>query len=187
MKKWSAIAVSLARDISPARYAHCLATAKLGLSLARNWQVAGWRARLAGLVHDCARELSKAELVEMVSGERQLIPVERAHPLMLHGEAGALQARRRYGIRDRAVLRAVGDHVAAGPSMPVLSRLLYVADMAAEGRAYALARALRLKVADCDPEEAFRLAVGIKLRYLRKASLPRHPLSEALARDLGLR
>ncbi len=156
------------------------------MTLCRAWGAAEWRARLAGLMHDCARELSLKQLMAVITRRRRLSPFERDNATVLHGEVGTVLARQRYGLRDRTVLQAIADHVLGRPAMSGLSRQLYVADFIAADRVFPAARALRRQAFCLEPEELLRRVVETKLTYLRSRSLALHPDSEALARELGL-
>jgi len=163
-----------------------MATADACLLLSRRWGTVGWRSRLAGILHDCARELDGKHLVDLVGGVRRLSSFERKNAMVLHGEAGALIAAEEYGVRDSQVLGAVADHVVGRPGMPLLSRQLYVADMIADDRQFAAANRLRQLAACSSPEDTFRKAAELKISYLRKQELCSHPSAELLAVELGL-
>jgi predicted HD superfamily hydrolase involved in NAD metabolism len=163
-----------------------MATADACLLLSRRWGTQGWRGRLAGILHDCAREMSGKRLVGLVGRTRRLSRFERRHSIVLHGEAAALIAAAEYGVRDRQVLQAVADHVVGRPGMPLLSRQLYVADMVAADRQFPAAEHLRKLAARLSPENMFRKAAELKMSYLREQGLCSHPSSERLAVELGL-
>ena len=183
MTKWLSVSVAMGASLSRQRYRHCLAVAAACRQLAPRWGVAPWRGRLAGLLHDCAREMPEDRLAKMAARGRRLSRLESSYPVMLHGEVGALLAGERFGVRDRAVLRAVADHVVGRPRMCRLSQVVYVADIIVEGRG-AAAAALRRSMLRLQPGEIFARAVRLKLAYLAKRRLPVHPASVAMAEKL---
>jgi predicted HD superfamily hydrolase involved in NAD metabolism len=184
----AAIAARLARDLPPGRYAHSLAAARWAEGLAPAAGVAPSRAYMAALLHDCARDLSRpraARLLRSYRG-RHADAAVRAAPALWHAPLGALLARRRYGIGDPFVLRAIARHTLGGPRMTPLEQLVYLADYAEPRRTHPDSRRVRT-LARRDPAAAFRAAVAGKLRYLAARRLTPHARTLALARELGLR
>jgi len=193
MRKWRRIQGQLQRDLWEGRYRHSVATAEMAVRLAPRFRVEVWRARLAGLLHDCAKDLSPARMLRVArlrlagpAGPAATRPsaLERRYPSALHGDAGAKLAIRRYGVRDRRVLAAVRDHVLGRQRMPALSRLIYAADMLEEGRGYRGAGELRRRASVLSAGEIFRRAVAAKACYMRERGLPLHPRTAGMLEEL---
>ena len=87
--------------LKPGRYEHSLGVAETAAFLARRFQADEEKARIAGLLHDCARQYPNEQLAS--EAERRGIrigQVERAMPLLLHAYIGASLIREEYGIDD---------------------------------------------------------------------------------------
>ncbi len=139
-------------------------------------QVACERVRIAALLHDSAKNIPPAKLLEIsLKHDHPIDPVERDHPGLLHGAVAAFLAREELGIDDPSILRAVSFHTTGEEEMDVVARLLYIADFAEPGRDHPTASTAR-EIADRNIDEAFRYVVGERLHYLidsGKAIIPR--------------
>lgn len=121
---------ALSRRLKKSRYAHSLGTADTAAFLARRFGEDEARARLAGLLHDCARALPDGAMrAEADARNIEYGEVERSMPLLLHAPLGAALAREEYGVADAAVLRAIARHTVGGAGMTPLDKIVYFADM----------------------------------------------------------
>lgn len=127
----------LSRRLKRSRYEHSLGVAETSAFLARRFGEDEERARLAGLLHDCARAFPN-EAMRAEADERGVAygEVERSMPLLLHAPLGAWVAREDYGVKDEAVLRAIARHTVGGASMTALDKIVYFADMVEPTRDY---------------------------------------------------
>jgi nicotinate-nucleotide adenylyltransferase len=119
--------------LSPRRFLHSLGVRDAAETLAAQNGLAPGKARIAGLLHDCAKNLSDAELLS-VADEAGADADEKANPRLLHAPVGALIARTRYGVGDPEVLRAIRLHTVGGPGMTLLDMIVYVADYIEQNR-----------------------------------------------------
>jgi predicted HD superfamily hydrolase involved in NAD metabolism len=115
--------------LSAKRYAHTLRVADTVERLAEIHGIDPKKARLAGLLHDAAREVGKEELLR-AAGEDGLSvgDFERERPILLHGPVAAVFARRDLGVKDGEILSAVRAHTTGEPEMGPLALTLFVAD-----------------------------------------------------------
>lgn len=94
-------------------------------------------AELAGLLHDNAKALSAAELIQAAQRfDIELSAGEHRCPSLLHGKIGAALLPERFGIDDAQIARAVADHVTGQTNMTTLSCILFVADQIAADRQF---------------------------------------------------
>ena len=176
-------AQSYARErLSDKRYAHTVRVAETAERLARMHGLAPPRARLAGLLHDLARETDGAELAS-VAAERG-VPVgaaEREKPMLLHGPVAAEIAQVELGVGDEAVLEAVRMHTTGAPGMGPLSLAVFVADKIEPGREGEWVEELR-ELAGKDLKVAARESLRSSISYNEEKGCEVHPRSrEALA------
>ncbi|MCX5785958.1 MAG: nicotinate (nicotinamide) nucleotide adenylyltransferase [Elusimicrobia bacterium] len=168
----------LKKLITPARYAHCLAVARLSAELAGRHGEDPQKAALAGLLHDAARDFKKNRLIRYAVSKKLKVPwfkatVVRA-PMLLHSYASARLAAERFGVRDGTVLRAITLHTLGSTRMDALSKILYVADLAAEGRGFPEAEKIAA-LARRDLDAAFLAANYVKLKYAAGRGFWPHP------------
>jgi len=119
------------------RYIHSMGTVRMAIWLAERNNVDDVKARLAALLHDCAK-VSKAQTCAYI--ERfQICPYAYAKnfPNILHGPLGAEVARAEYGVEDPEVLLAIANHTVLSQGMSALDKIIYLADKIEPTRDYA--------------------------------------------------
>ncbi len=169
------------------RYAHSLYTTELALRLAPAAGVPQQKAALAALLHDCARDLGQAAQNRycLKRAPRSALTgrMLKEAPVLAHAWAGAALAAEKFGVKDPEILEAIEQHATGAPGMGPLARLVYVSDMANEGRGFSEAGLVR-KLAFKDLGAAFRAANYVKLVYAFSGGGWVHPLSVALWNSL---
>lgn len=119
----------LRESLSYKRYRHSVSTAVTAEKLCARFnenQVSGY---IAGLIHDMARELDEDEMMSLALKDGGSISdLEKKEPLLLHGRAGAVLCREKFGIRDPEILEAVSLHTTGNAGMCNLSRIVFIAD-----------------------------------------------------------
>ncbi|QGP92459.1 HD domain protein [Neomoorella glycerini] len=172
MKKYLQL---LAARLPAGRYRHSLGVADTAAGLAVKNGVDPEQARLAGLLHDYARDLPPEKLLDL-AGAAGLITcdLERRLPVLLHGPVGALLLERELGITDKAILQAVARHTVGAPGMTTLDKIIYLADVIEPGRQFAGVQAIR-KAAATDLEAALLKALEASIVYVLDKEQPLHP------------
>ena len=121
--------------ITPHRYAHSLNVMQTAVELAEIFGADIEKCRIAGLVHDCAKSLSKGELLELIEEAGiALYPGEGDMEQLLHAPGGAVFAKKELGITDPEVLSAIRFHTVGRENMSLTEAIIYVADFIEPGR-----------------------------------------------------
>lgn len=119
----------LKSTLSPYRYSHSLSTARTCRQLALRFGYDEKLAFLIGLVHDVAREYSDSDLIAWSYKDGMPVgPLYKASPMLLHGRAGAMVLKEKFGIEDHEILDAVRSHTTGTAGMSPLAKILFVAD-----------------------------------------------------------
>lgn len=128
---------NLRQMLTPKRYQHSINVMDASIVLAEKYGCDRDKAALAGLVHDCARELDKKETLNICS-KYGIIPdkIMQNQPELLHGVAGSYLARELFGIECEEVLTAVANHTMGTEGMDKLSSIVFLADYIEAGRVY---------------------------------------------------
>lgn len=122
--------------LSPKRYQHSLGVAETAARLARRYGADEEKAYLAGLVHDCGKEVEPEDAAGILK-KRYGITADAMSlkmPRLLHGPLGACMAQSEFDIYDPEVLDAIRYHTTGKANMSLLSKIIYIADYIEPGR-----------------------------------------------------
>ena len=150
--EYNEILVTLANELRPARFRHCRDVSQTAVRLAERWDADIEKARLAGILHDCARNLKGEELLK-TSRQFGMIPspLELLQPALIHAPLGAIIAERWFGISEPQVLQAIRRHTTGAPQMTLLDKVIYLSDCIEPGRNFSGVRKIRdMAVEDLD-------------------------------------
>lgn len=165
----------LSVQLSEKRYSHSLGVSQTAVKLAKRYGYDTNKAKIAGLLHDCARELpmevllSKAEEFGIVVDD-----VEKQEPILLHAPVAAQMAKIWYGIQEQDILQAIALHTTGNGSMTLLDKIVYLADMIEPQRKFKGVEELRL-LAEKDVDEAFAASLDQSIRHILKGGGLIHP------------
>ena len=132
---WQKLEETLSKELTPNRYRHTLGVMYTACCLAMRHGADLEKARMAGLLHDCAKCIPNKKKVDMCRKKR--IPVsefEIDHPVLLHAKLGRYLAEEVYGVQDPAILSAIEWHTTGRPEMDLLEKIIYIADYIEPGR-----------------------------------------------------
>ncbi len=165
----------LKRDLKPSRMEHTAYVLQTALKLAERFGVDRNQARIAALLHDCAKYLPDEKLLSYADTEPPMLPI-------LHAAAGAERARDVYGITDPKILRAIRLHTTGDEDMTALDKVVYLADMTEPSRSFAGVDEIR-KADSLD--QMMRLALLRSIWYIIERGNPIHPATLRALNDLG--
>lgn len=180
--KFLDFAIELYPILRRKRLLHTLNTGLLSAHLALIHGADVNKALIAGELHDCAKELPEDEQRRLAQARCGDLFTDFK---LLHSPAGATMAKEKFGIEDEEILNAITYHTTGRGDMPTLDRIVYLADKIEPSRTYADLSEMR-KVAEYDLMEAVKLCLGAVIDKFRKQDRSNHPLTEDLARDLGI-
>ena len=165
----------LKQNLSEKRFAHTMGVAETAKSLAKVWGEDCSRAFVAGLVHDCAKEIPFDETVRLLR-ENGYEPDEDelSAPGILHAPLGAIVAKDEFGIEDAGILGAVRFHTTGRPAMSTLEKIIYIADFTEPGRKYPEAEEVR-KLAVKDLDKAVLLEADFVIKFTVDRGKTIHP------------
>ena len=124
-----ALRARMAAEVPASMLAHIDRVVAAAEPLARRHGADVDRTLLAAQGHDLLRALPEAEwLARAEARGLELLPVERARPVLLHGPLGALELRERFGVEDELVLHAIHWHTTGHPAFGPEAWAMFVAD-----------------------------------------------------------
>jgi nicotinate-nucleotide adenylyltransferase len=125
----------LKMELKPKRIVHSLGVRDTAVELAEIHHLDANKARLAGLLHDCAKYLTTEEKLELCREyDFPVSDIELANPELLHAKAGSAYANKKYNINDQEILDAIYYHTTGKPAMDPISLVIFIADYIEPGR-----------------------------------------------------
>ena len=124
----SEIITWLKENLNEERFEHSLGVAEKAKELAVKFGLDFEKAELAGLVHDCAKCLSKEELIEIMDKHCSVESCEKINPKTFHAPAGAYVAKKEFNIEDKEILSAIRWHTIGHNKMTDFEKVIFIAD-----------------------------------------------------------
>ncbi len=153
------------------RFIHTLGVQYTSICLAMKYGADLKKAELAGLLHDCAKQIPDKDMIHLCESNNELISdMEYEQPFLLHGKAGACIARDKYGIDDEDILNAMRFHTTGRADMTLLEKIVFVADYIEPGRKEAKHLDLLRKMAFENLDETVLLILEQTLEYLEETN-----------------
>ncbi len=154
------------------RYIHSIGVRDTAVLLARQYGIEEEKARVAGVLHDCAKNIPKEEGIERCEKAGiQLKPICYIEKGLVHSYLGAYIAETEFGITDKSILDAIYYHTTGHENMPLLTKIIYLSDMIEPGRNVPNVEELR-RIAMNDIDEALILSINSTICHvLSKGSI----------------
>ncbi|MDO4976556.1 MAG: bis(5'-nucleosyl)-tetraphosphatase (symmetrical) YqeK [Eubacteriales bacterium] len=169
----------LRQILSEKRYEHTLGVEYTAACLAMRYGADMEKAKLAGLLHDCAKQLSTED--KLAYCEQYGLSVseyEARNPELLHAKLGALFAKIRYGVDDPEILSAITWHTTGKPEMTLLDKILYIADFIEPNRDQAKNLPQVRKMAFDDIDDCLYRILEDSIVYLNGRNITVDPMTQ---------
>lgn len=161
--------------LKPSRFRHSLGVAKEAVLLATLYGADPEKARLAGLLHDLAKNRSEQEsLLWAEEFGISFDPVTQRSHTLWHAPLAAAYAEKKLGVSDPDLLSAIRYHTTGRAGMSQLEKVVYLADYTSEDRSYPDAEYLR-KLARKDLHAGLHFALEYTICKLVQDKKPVHP------------
>ncbi|MBF7097219.1 bis(5'-nucleosyl)-tetraphosphatase (symmetrical) YqeK [Alkalibacter mobilis] len=161
--------------ISHKRYVHTLGVVESAIDLADRYGCDIEKTRIAALCHDCAKNLTREELLE--KSERYGLDLDEIvfyETQLMHGPVGSAIAKFELGIDDEEIISAISHHTTGKKEMGLLEKIIYLSDFIEPGRDYTGVEELR-KLSMVDLDRALIMAFDNTIRYVLSLNSVLHP------------
>lgn len=119
----------LKNNLSDKRFKHSLGVRDSSIELALKYGFDAEKARIAGLIHDAAKEKTIEELVAIATKNGYILDdVSKSSPSIMHGFASKIIAKEEMGVEDEDILNAIEFHTTGRKNMSPLEKIIYLAD-----------------------------------------------------------
>lgn len=127
----------LKKEIKQSRFEHSINVMNTAIALAEIWGCDAQKAAVAGLLHDCAKEIKGSEAVEMCEKfDIKLDDITRDQTVLLHGPIGAKLACDKYKVYDREITDAISCHTTGCTGMSMLDKIIFLSDFIEPKRSF---------------------------------------------------
>ena len=169
MLSFDEIQLRVSQWLSKKRFKHTLGVVESATHLAKLYGVDVEKARLAALLHDCAKELPLQDMQNLVKSESY-------DGNLLHGLAGMIRAKKEFSISDDEVLEAIRVHTTGKVHMSTLDKVIFLADYIEPNRDFPGVDELR-NVSELDLDKAVLLGFDNTIIHLIEQNLSIYPLT----------
>lgn len=164
------------------RFLHSLGVRDTAVVMAKIFGADAKKAEIAGLLHDCAKNLNNPE-ERCRDLEVELDSFERKNPALIHAKLGEKVAMCEFGITDREILDAIKYHTIGRINMTLLEKIIFVADLVEPGRSFPDIKMLR-ELAFSDIDSAVLECVKGTVRVNKERGAYVHPVAYEIQKNL---
>jgi len=171
--------------LDQSRLEHSLRVMEYSVKLAQHHHADVEKAEIAGLLHDVAKQFNKHKSKQILMQVKNVDSVLLKQKKLWHAVVGAHYVYHEMGIKDADIYDAIFYHTMGKPDMPILTKIVYVADMIEPGRdaEYNFTAHIR-EVAFDDLDAALLMTVNHTLSSVLRRGIMMHPSSVAMRNDL---
>lgn len=153
MKTYEEIKQKVKDNLSEKRFYHSECVEERCIELAKLYEVDEEKARLVGISHDIAKEMTHQEKLEYVQNNNiKIDEIEKESSQLLHSKVGAKICEKEFGFTEDMV-KAIASHTTGKPGMDKLAKILFISDACGKDRQYEDAKYL-YELAKKDLEQA---------------------------------
>ena len=120
--------------LKPHRFLHTLGVEQLAVQLAARHHLSVEMASSAALLHDCAKNMSVEELLQVCDKAGVDLKRNQDYPQLLHAFAAPIVAQKQFGSLPEELLNAIRFHTTGHAHMTPMEKLIFSADYAEPGR-----------------------------------------------------
>ena len=157
----------LKETLSERRYEHSIGVMEMAGELAKIYGVDIETAKIAGLLHDNAKEIPDDGMLKYVEKNKiEINEFEKNNIKILHGKIGSDIAKKKYGISEQ-IQKAIEYHTTTNPNMDTLAKIVYVSDkveLTRKSEKYDIES--ERKLAKIDLDKALLLIINNTTKYL---------------------
>jgi len=116
-------------NLNEKRLNHSLNVSETAVVLAIKYGENIESAKIAGLIHDCAKNMKDDQLIKVARDHGiHIDEIYINNPSILHGVVGSIIAREVMKIKDDDILNAVAYHTTGRENMSKLEKIIYISD-----------------------------------------------------------
>ena len=163
------------KTLSERRFIHSKNVANSAALLAKKYGEDPLKAETAGILHDITKEFNPEKQLQIIrTGGIILDDILEKTPKLYHAVSGMVYARDTLGITDEGILNAIRTHTTGAANMPLLSKIIFIADFISEERDYPDVDIMR-RESEKSLEDGMRYALKYVISDLLQKGRTVHP------------
>lgn len=163
------------KTLSERRFIHSKNVAYSAALLAKKYGEDPLKAETAGILHDITKEFNPEKQLQIIrTGGIILDDILEKTPKLYHAVSGMVYARDTLGITDEGILNAIRTHTTGAANMPLLSKIIFIADFISEERDYPDVDIMR-RESEKSLEDGMRYALKYVISDLLQKGRTVHP------------
>lgn len=152
--------------VSDRRYEHSVRVAELAQALAKHYKENELSAYLAGLVHDCAKDMTpQSSILEFSDQHEQLF---KDYPAIWHAQVVPVVAAHYFMGLESDVIQAATSHTTGRAAMSNLEKIVFIADFCEPGRSFSQRKELEHLAFDSLDTTVLEIASLILARLIQQ-------------------
>jgi len=157
----------LKNNLSQKRYEHSINVALMSQNLAKLYGEDAIKCELAGLLHDCAKEIPTDKMLQYINKSDIMYGSEfLTMKHIWHGFAGAFIAKEIFNIQDIDVLNAIKYHTVGRENMSNTEKIVFISDLTSCEPSYNNIDKIRNTIKNLDLSEAYIYTLKESLKFL---------------------
>ena len=149
------------------RLNHSINVSKCAVKLSEIYNFDIKKAKIAGLVHDCAKYFTDEQVKDYVEKFNiKLDKLEENNLALSHSVIGSYVAKEVFNIKDEEILNAIKYHTTGRENMSLLEKIIYMADLVEEGRKFPKVEELRELTFSGKLDEALLLSFNNTIKFV---------------------
>lgn len=175
MLAYSEIHDYLQKNLSRDKYEHSVNVSIEAGKLAACYDYDMERAKLSGLIHDCAKDLSIDKQKQYAKKCGFFVDdLIYKIPEIIHAPASVYISKNIFGVTDIDILSAIRYHATGKENMSIIEKIIYIADIIEPGRRFDGVGKIK-ETAYKDLDEALLLALDSTIIYIVEKKSILHP------------
>ncbi len=159
------------KRLSAKRFEHCMRVSAIAEQISTHFRSNAEKARIAGMLHDIAKEYSDDKLLEIARKNKiRISGSETKTPHKLHGKVGAIVVRDEFGIKDEEILSGIAHHYGY-PEMTEFEEVIFIADIFDKLCQLGYKPSIDEILSKVNADEAIIYILGFALRYQNDVQL----------------
>ncbi|WP_125152589.1 bis(5'-nucleosyl)-tetraphosphatase (symmetrical) YqeK [Clostridium rectalis] len=156
----------LKKNLEQKRFKHSISVRDTAIDMGKFYGENIEKLRIAGLVHDCAKNIKGYELINIARKHGYKIDdVCKKSPQLLHGLVGSIIAKEVMEINNKDILNAIAYHTTGRKNMTMIEKIIYLADYIEPLRKYDGVNELR-KIAYKDIDKAMIESFNVTIKFV---------------------